>query len=244
MGDSLYDSIWIHGFKLGWVYSELKMAMKIGGEAEVRKLCPDTTDEMLRDLQNAGKGVDNKTFTKKYERILVEMDLYKALEEEAGQALKEQEERESARRFMNEAVEFLTSADQVKITKKALKRKVPIALYSSVDRDYILPEGFEKDELKNAEVRIRLAKYFLRRQNQQWSSKEEAERALSDCPEGTILRSGNHVVITGKIPALWKIEYVSRNNPWYIQYRRGHETIVRVHIGLYGRMSDMEAESI
>ena len=60
-------------------------------------------------------------------------DRYKALEEKARQALKEQEERESARRFMNEAVEFLTSAD--KITKKALKRKVPIALYSSISRN-------------------------------------------------------------------------------------------------------------
>lgn len=159
MGDSLYDSVWIHGYKLGWVYSELKMTMKIGGEAEVRKLCPDATDEMLEDLQNAGKGVDNKTFTKKYERILVEMDLYKALEEEARQVLKEQEERESARRFMNEAVEFLTSAD--KITKKALKRKVPIALYSSISRNYILPGGFKQEELESTEARMRLAKYFL-----------------------------------------------------------------------------------
>ena len=129
-------------------------------------------------------------------------------------------------------------------TKKALKRKVPIALHSSVGRDYILPKGFEKDELKNTEVRIRLAKHFMRMQNQQWSSKEEAERDLSDCPEGTILRSGNHVVITGKIPALWKIEYVSRNNPWYIQYRRGYETVVRVRMDPYGRISHMESESI
>ncbi len=242
MGDSLYDSVWIHGYKLGWVYSELKMTMKIGGEAEVRRLCPDATDEMLKDLQNAGKGVDNKTFTKKYERILVEMDLYKALEEEARQALKEQEERESARRFMNEAVEFLTSAD--KITKKALKRKVPIALYSSISRNYILPGGFKQEELESTEARMRLAKYFLGISDQQWVSKKEVKRALNDCPKGTVLRSGNHVVITGEVLALWKIEYVSRNNPWYIQYRRGHETVVRVRMDPYGRVSHMESESI
>ena len=170
--------------------------------------------------------------------------MYKELGEEARQALREEEEQEAVKSLMNEAAGFLVTADEAKVTKKALKRKVPIALHSSVGRDYILPKEFKKDELKNTEVRIRLAKHFLRRQNQQWSSKEEAERALSDCPKGTILRSGNHVVITGEVPALWKIEYVSRNNPWYIQYRRGHETVVRVRMDPYGRVSHMESESI
>lgn len=74
--------------------------------------------------------------------------------------------------------------------------------------------------------------------------KKEVKRALNECPKGTVLRSGNHVVITGEVPALWKIEYVSRNNPWYIQYRRGHETVVRVRMDPYGRVSHMESESI
>ena len=121
----MYDSMWIHGYKLGRILSELKIVMTIEGEKNVRKLCPGATDEMLEDLRNAGKSFEaDRAFTKKYQGILVETDMYKELGEEARQALKEQEERESARRFMNEAVEFLTSAD--KITKKALKRKVPI----------------------------------------------------------------------------------------------------------------------
>mgnify|MGYP001625795013 FL=1 len=241
----MYDSMWIHGYKLGRILSELKIVMAIEGEKNVRKLCPGATDEMLEDLRNAGKSFDaDRAFTKKYKRILVETDMYKELGEEARQALREEEEQEAVKSLMNEAAGFLVTADEAKVTKKALKRKVPIALYSSVGRDYILPKGFKKDELKNTEVRIRLAKHFLRRQNQQWSSKEEAERGLSDCPKGTVLRSGNHVVITGEVPALWKIEYVSRNNPWYIQYRRGHETVVRVRMDPYGRVSHMESESI
>ena len=50
----MYDSMWIHGYKLGRILSELKIVMAIEGEKNVRKLCPGATDEMLEDLRNAG----------------------------------------------------------------------------------------------------------------------------------------------------------------------------------------------
>ena len=76
-------TVWIHGYKLGRILQNLRCYGNRRGE-KVRKLCPGATDEMLEDLRNAGKSFDNRAFTKKYKRILVETDMYKELEKKPG----------------------------------------------------------------------------------------------------------------------------------------------------------------
>ena len=47
MSDTLLDALWLEGYSISFAVGALKTILDQSGEEQVRKYCPDITDELL-----------------------------------------------------------------------------------------------------------------------------------------------------------------------------------------------------
>ena len=245
MSDTLLDALWLEGYSISFAVGVLKTILDQSGEEQVRKYCPDITDELLAALKKLGKDCTDdeyNLFGKRYENDIMKMQIYEKAYARAEKALEAKKLRSWRESAVRESVRFLKEVRDN--DEEYYDDCVPVAIFTEYEEAPIVPLQFGTECPKKTEDRIRLAHFFLELEDQSSLSIGELENLLfSQMQEGTtvICRCKNRaVVIRDNYWTQWRIVYVSPQEPWYIGYYKGRERIKEIELDEYGRLMERD----